>query len=216
MAERLYSTQQVADLLGASPWDVDQWIQSGFLEAEQVAGDVRVSERGLVRFLKDRGIDLESVLSAALSHEAEGEPETDGSPEPAAPDASDVRRSAPRPEPGGAETAADVPTRLVEAILQDALKRGADAIYLEPQPDSLTLKLRIDGRLHEKPNFASRLPSGLGPLLMAQFRALARPSEESGQEGTFETCLDGQVRLFRIETRSTPHGDGLVIHPIPL
>jgi len=192
MAERLYSIQQTADLLGASPADVRQWIQSGALPAEQFAGEVRVSEHGLVRFLKDRGIDLEHVLSAVLGE--------DGAPAPA-PD-----------EPP--EAAVSVPTRLAEAILKDAVKRGAETISLEPRPNTLTLKLRIGGRWSEKPNFAPRLPTGLGPLLVAQFRALARVSENSGGPPILEARLDGRTYFFRIETCSTPHGDGLLIYPV--
>jgi len=195
MAERLYSIQQTADLLGASPGEVRQWIREGVLQAEQVAGEVRVSERGLVRFLMDRGIDLENVLNAVL--------EDDAAP-------------APEPEPEEApEPSVNVPTRLAEAILTDAVRRGAETIALEPRPNTLTLKLRIGGQWREKPNFASRLPRGLGPLLVAQFRALARVSEARGGPPTFEACLDGQTRRFRIETCSTPHGDGLLIHPVP-
>ena len=192
MVERLYSIQQTADLLGASPGDVRQWIQSGALPAEQFAGEARVSEHGLVRFLKDRGIDLEHVLSAVL--------EEDGAPAPA-PD-----------EPP--EAAVNVSTRLAEALLKDAVKRGAETISLEPRPNTLTLRLRIGGRWREKPNFASRLPTGLGPLLVAQFRALARVSETSGGPPILEARLDGRTHFFRIETCSTPHGDGLLIYPV--
>ena len=192
MVERLYSIQQTADLLGASPADVRQWIQSGELPAEQFAGEVRVSEHGLVRFLKDRGIDLENVLSAVLGE--------DGAPAPA-----------PAEPP---EAAVNVSTRLAEAILKDAVNRGAETISLEPRADTLTLKLRIGGRWREKPNFASRLPTGLGPLLVTQFRALARVSETSGGPPILEARLDGRTHFFRIETCSTPHGDGLLITPV--
>ena len=192
MAERLYSIRQTADLLGASPADVRQWIRCGLLQAEQLAGDVRVSEHGLVRFLKDRGVDLERVFSAVLEEHA----------------------APPRGPDEAPEAAADVPTRLAEAILKDAIRRGAETIALEPRPNTLTLRLRIDGCWREKPNFASRLPAGLGPLLVARFRALARVSGASGEPPTFEACLDGRTRSFRVETCSTPHGDGLLMYPM--
>jgi len=192
MVERLYSIQQTADLLGASPGDVRQWIQSGALPAEQFAGEVRVSEHGLVRFLKDRGIDLGNVLSAVLEEDGTSGPEPDEAP----------------------EAAVNVPTRLAEAILKDAVGRGAETISLEPRPNTLTLRLCIGGRWREKPNFASRLPTGLGPLLVAQFRALARVSETSGGPPILEARLDGRTHFFRIETCATPHGDGLLITPV--
>jgi type II secretory ATPase GspE/PulE/Tfp pilus assembly ATPase PilB-like protein len=193
MAERLYSIQQTADLLGGSPADVRRWIDAGALQAEQLAGDVRVSERSLIRFLKDCGVDLAGVLRAIARENAEPAPEPD--------DAS--------------EAALNAPTRLAEAILKDAVGRGAETIALEPLPDTLTLRLRVGGRWREKPNFASRLPAGLGPLLMARFQALARVSAESGGPPTLEAHLDGRTYFFRIDTCSTPHGDGLLIYPIP-
>lgn len=218
MVERLYSARQVADLLGVSSIDVNQWIHSGLLEAEQLAGDIRVSERGVVRFLRDLGIDLGSVLRAALEQEAERGAESATAAAESAPETPDAEPGPMPPDSRSAraEAVADVTTRLAEAILEDALKRGAEAIFLEPLPNSLSLKLRIDDRWHEKPNFASRLPPGLGPLLMTQFRTLARVSEAGRQEATFQAHVDGRARSFRIETCSTPHGDGLLIRPTPL
>ena len=214
MVERLYSARQVADLLGVSSIDVNQWIHSGLLEAEQLAGDIRVSERGVVRFLRDLGIDLGSVLRVALEQEAERGAESATGAAESALETPDAEPRPPDSRSARAEAVADVTTRLAEAILEDALKRGAEAIFLEPLPNSLSLKLRIDGRWREKPNFASRLPTGLGPLLVAQFRALARVSETSGGPPILEACLDGRTHFFRIETCSTPHGDGLLITPV--
>ncbi len=216
MVERLYSARQVADLLGVSSIDVNQWIHSGLLEAEQLAGDIRVSERGVVRFLRDLGIDLGSVLRVALEQEAERGAESATGAAESALETPDAEPRPPDSRSARAEAVADVTTRLAEAILEDALKRGAEAIFLEPLPNSLSLKLRIDGRWREKPNFASRLPPGLGPLLMRQFRTLACLSEAGRQEATFQTHVDGRARSFRIETCSAPYGDGLLIHPTPL
>jgi len=192
MAERLYSVQQTADLLGTSAAEVRHWIDLGRLPVEQAAGEVRVSERGLVRFLTDRGIDLGELLSATLRPPAEA----DG----AAPEGEAARR--------------DVVSRLAEAILHDALHRGADAIYLEPVPGSLTLKLRVADRVREKPRFASRLPRGLGPLLLARLRAMGHLAESGGHDAAFSVHLDGQARAFRMEDQPTSDGPGLAIYPL--
>ena len=62
--ERLYSTYQVADLLGTTPATVVDWMQKGLLSYSRMAdGPVRVSEKGLIRFLKGRGVNIEDVLS---------------------------------------------------------------------------------------------------------------------------------------------------------
>ena len=93
MAERLYTTRQVADLLGASAPTIDQWIDRGWLTAERVPGQsLRISEAALVRFLKDRGVDLDALMAqvvtrdAVASRAAAPPPETSNAPEPAPPE----------------------------------------------------------------------------------------------------------------------------------
>ena len=212
MAERLYSLQQTADLLGTSPAEVRRWIVLGRLPAEQMAGTVWVSERGLVGFLTARGIDLSAILGEAI------EPEP-----PSAPSAGADASSAP---PADADAASDPPirprepdrrdaaSRLAEAILHDALRRGADAIFLDPVPGSLTLRLRVNGRVREKPRFASHLPRGLGPLLLSRLRAMAHMAEAAGRDAAFSVYMDGRPRPFRLEDRPTPHGPGLAAYPL--
>jgi len=216
MAERLYSVQQTADLLGTSVTEVRQWVDLGRLPAEQMAGAVWVSEHGLVRFLTDRGIDLGQILGAALrpsapaaSRPADAATPTRQTPPTREPDPADAGRPA---EPAPAR--GDAASRLAEAILHDALRRGADAIFLEPVPGSLTLKLRAGGRVREKPRFASRLPTGLGPLLLARFRLMAHMADIAGRDAAFSVHVAGQPRPFRIEDRPGPHGPGLAIYPV--
>jgi len=198
MAERLYSVKQTADLLGTSAAEIRRWIDLGRLPAEQMAGAFWVSERSLVRFLTDRGIDLGQVLGDAL------EPREAAACPPTAPE------TASRPARG------DAVARLAEAILHDALRRRADAVFLEPVPGTLTLKLRVDGRVREKPRFAPRLPTGLGPLLLARFRAMAHMAETGGHAAALSVHLDGRTQPFRLEERPTPHGSGLAIYPLSL
>ncbi len=217
MAERLYSVQQTAELLGTSAAEVRGWIDLGHLPAERPAGDLRISERGLVRFLTACGVDLEEVLTAAMT--GEGGPaapqEPSAGPAPRAPAASADR---PPEDAEAADRAAsgrgDAAARLAEAILRDALARGAEAVFLEPVPGSLTLRLRVGGRLREKPRFASRLPRGLGPLLMARFRATVGLARAAGRDAVVTVPLDGRPRRFRLAARPTPHGEGLAIYPV--
>lgn len=75
MAERLYSTYQVADLLGATPSTVVTWMQKGWLPFERLAdGPVRVSERGLISFLKRQNIDIEEVMAKTLDQHGQAQP----------------------------------------------------------------------------------------------------------------------------------------------
>ncbi len=66
MTDRLYSTYQVADLLGATPDKIVQWMQRGLLPYKRLPdGPVRIAESSLIRFLKDRGVRIEDVLAKA-------------------------------------------------------------------------------------------------------------------------------------------------------
>ena len=59
MSERFFSTYQVADLLGATPGMVVEWMEKGWLPFERLPdGPVRVSEDGLIQFLRSQGIDI--------------------------------------------------------------------------------------------------------------------------------------------------------------
>jgi len=196
MAERLYSIAQTADLLGLPAADVQRFIQAGALESERVAGDDRVSERSLVRFLSAQGIDLGRILQATLAQEAEG------------PEAETPRTGPPDPPPR------DAAAQLAVAILRDALARGADAIFLEPLAEGLTLKLRVAGRVREKPRFAAYLPHHLGPRLLAQFRAMAGGLPDGVTSVAFEVRLNGHRRAFGLEVRRTAAGEGLAIYPV--
>jgi len=104
--------------------------------------------------------------------------------------------------------------QVLEAILQDAAQRRAAAVHLEWQADGLTLRLRIDGRLHEKPSFKARLPKPLGPTLVAECKALAalNPSETGrSQGGGGVRHLLGRDFDLRISTCPTVHGENVVV-----
>ena len=244
MAERLYSIPQTADLLGIPAGEVRRLIQAGTLQAERVAGDDRVSERGLVRFLSAQGIDLGRILQAALAEEDEGPQATGavtedfprgGSPEPprTSPgrggsgdpprgivgDRQNTRRTSPAAKcstlrGGSPESPRDAAAQLAEAILRDALARGADAIFLEPAAEGLTLKLRVDGQVREKPRFAARMPRYLGPRLLERFRAMAGGLPDGAGSAAFEVTLSGRCRAFGLEVRATAGGEGLAIYPV--
>lgn len=70
MTDRLFTAYQVADLLGVTPTEVAQWIQKGWLPYQRLPeGPVRIREKGLIQFLRDRGIDLEAILAKAVVSE---------------------------------------------------------------------------------------------------------------------------------------------------
>lgn len=72
MPERLFTTYQVADLLGATPGAVVEWIQKGWLPVQRLPdGPLRISEKGLIRFLKQRGVDIEKIMAKVILRESQ-------------------------------------------------------------------------------------------------------------------------------------------------
>lgn len=245
MTERLYSTYQVADLLGATPTAVVEWMQKGWLPFQRLPdGPVRVSERGLVTFLKRQGIDIESVMAKAVVREeryragredveqraepvATGRPlllgatreSPDGPPKPAAPDAGPipVERDAaatPSAEPSERDRISEAPpeaaSQIAEAILSDAVARRATHVHLERRRDGFSLRVRIDGVLHEKANFAERLPEAAAEKLIDHFESMPDPDAAGGERTFTRTFGDGTVE-FALTSLTTAEGEKIVI-----
>ena len=95
-------------------------------------------------------------------------------------------------EPAAAATASDAPaeppmpidlpaTQIIDAIIQEAVRRQVGAVHLEESASGLQLRLRIGQELRTKPHFAQRLPRAM------QLRLLERLQQLAGMQ-------DGQAR----------------------
>jgi len=269
MAERLFSTYQIASLLGATPGAVVEWIDKGWLSYRRMGenGSVRITESSLIEFLRDQGIDLGEILDTAVPadqraevyRQARARQTTSARPtvstieaapaEPAGVDGQIVRAFGDSADPDDVAEAIDAAiaeapqaveplgdtsdgpigvatawdaraSQVCDAILADAVKRGAEAIHLTPQHNRLDLKLRIDGEFHDKPHFASRLPDGLRTGLLACLLARANPDIDPGamtvpHKGEFTRNVDGHQITARFSALPTVHGPRLVIHLPP-
>ncbi len=66
MSEEMFSTYQVADMLGTTPAHVAEWMRKGWLPFIRLPdGPVRVSQAVLTHFLQRRGVDVDTVLAKA-------------------------------------------------------------------------------------------------------------------------------------------------------
>jgi len=83
MQERLFTINQVADLLATTHREVLHWIAKGWLASKPGPdGADRVSEKALIHFLKGRGVDIMQLLaSTAVHHAGRGEGAASG-PQP--------------------------------------------------------------------------------------------------------------------------------------
>jgi type II secretory ATPase GspE/PulE/Tfp pilus assembly ATPase PilB-like protein len=228
MAQRLFTTGQMADLLGTNDGAVGHWIQKGWMPFRRLPdGSVRISEKDLIVFLKDRGVDISEIMAKVADSEpeqaiAEAPPEAPEAVEESAP------VGAPSPEPDAPEapredyplTAASPPeadpaAQVADAILCDAVAKNVSDIHLGCQPDGLSLRVRIDGVMHDRANFKRRLPKALAPRLIEHFKTLAglgpsravRPVTER-----FRHSVDGSEREFRLAVCPGVVGESLVIH----
>jgi general secretion pathway protein E len=75
MMERLFTAHQVSDLLGMTPLEVGKWIREGWLATLRLPdGSIRVSERALVTFLKQRGVDIGQLMSTMARQQRQTPP----------------------------------------------------------------------------------------------------------------------------------------------
>ncbi|MFN7085330.1 MAG: GspE/PulE family protein [Burkholderiales bacterium] len=100
--------------------------------------------------------------------------------------------------------------RLVNALLVDAVKRGASDIHFEPEYAFLRIRYRIDGvletvrSLHKTylPGITVRLKV-ISDMNIAETRA--------PQDGRLSLTLNGRSIDFRVSTQPTIHGENIVL-----
>ncbi len=109
--------------------------------------------------------------------------------------------------------------QVIEAVLADALAKHATAVHFEPREEGLSLRLRVDGVLREKPGFAARLPAGLDRAILERLagragldaEALERPAE-----GMMEVRHGDTSYYAAVATCPTARGPRLVLRLRPM
>jgi type IV pilus assembly protein PilB len=119
-----------------------------------------------------------------------------------------------RPPTAGAapvEVASEVPVaKLVDALLTEALEAKASDIHLEPEEQSLRVRYRIDGVLHE----VKQLPADLHEGVCSRIKLLAKldiTEHRLPQDGHLPLTIDGRLIDLRISTYPTVFGENVVI-----
>ncbi len=100
--------------------------------------------------------------------------------------------------------------RLVNALLVDAVKRGASDIHFEPEYAFLRIRFRIDGVLETVRSLHKTFSSGItvrlkviGGMNIAETRA--------PQDGRLSLTLNGRQVDFRVSTQPTIYGENIVL-----
>jgi type IV pilus assembly protein PilB len=113
-----------------------------------------------------------------------------------------------------ARAAADAPVvKLVNYLIHAAVKESAAQVHLEPGPQTMRIRFRIDGRLHER----LHPPMQLHAAVAARLKTLAGldPGQRRlPQQGSIRLSVDGRSILVRLSTLPGGAGEKIVLHVV--
>ncbi|MEM7406789.1 MAG: GspE/PulE family protein [Pseudomonadota bacterium] len=100
--------------------------------------------------------------------------------------------------------------RLVNALLSDAVKRGASDIHFEPEHDFLRIRYRIDGVLRQirslHRNYWAAIAVRLKVISGMNIAEMRAP-----QDGRVSLQVSGHAVDFRVSSMPTTHGENIVL-----
>jgi len=100
--------------------------------------------------------------------------------------------------------------RLVDALLTDAVKRGASDIHFEPEASFLRIRYRIDGMLRQiRALHRSHWPAMAVRLKVVSAMNIAET--RAPQDGRFTLNVSGRDFDFRVAVQPTIHGENIVL-----
>ncbi|MDP3645657.1 MAG: GspE/PulE family protein [bacterium] len=109
------------------------------------------------------------------------------------------------------EIAEGVPAvRIVDTLLRHAGAQNASDIHIEPLEDSLLIRYRIDGILHD----AMELPKHAAPAITARLKVLSNmrlDEKRLPQDGRFSAEGGGEKVSFRVSVLPTYFGEKIVM-----
>lgn len=109
------------------------------------------------------------------------------------------------------EMAEDLPViKIVDSLISHAILQGASDVHIEPGEESLVVRYRIDGILHD----AMTLPKEAAPAITARIKVLSNlklDEKRLPQDGRFKIVLDDMPVSFRVSTLPTYFGEKTVI-----
>ncbi len=100
--------------------------------------------------------------------------------------------------------------RLVDALLADAVKRGASDIHFEPEAGFLRVRYRIDGVLRQVRSLHSNYWSAIAVRLKV-ISGMNIAETRAPQDGHISLTLFGRPIDFRVSAQPTTHGENIVL-----
>lgn len=100
--------------------------------------------------------------------------------------------------------------RLVDALLSDAVKRGASDVHFEPEEGFLRFRYRIDGVLRQIRSLHKNYWSAIAVRLKVM-SGMDIAETRAPQDGRITLSLSGRKVDFRVSTLPTVHGENIVL-----
>ena len=100
--------------------------------------------------------------------------------------------------------------RLVNALLVDAVKRGASDIHFEPEYAFLRIRYRVDGVLETVRSLHKTYLPGI-TVRIKVISAMNIAETRAPQDGRLSLTLNGRPIDFRVSTHPTIHGENIVL-----
>jgi len=100
--------------------------------------------------------------------------------------------------------------RLVNALIADAVKRGASDIHLEPEQGFMRFRYRIDGVLRQIRSLHKKYWSAIA-VRVKVMAGMDIAETRAPQDGRISLSLSGRPIDFRVSTMPTVHGENLVL-----
>ena len=100
--------------------------------------------------------------------------------------------------------------RLIDALLTEAVQRGASDIHFEPESSFLRIRYRIDGVLRQMRS----LHKSFWPAMVVRMKVMSGMNiaeTRAPQDGRISLRLSGRPIDFRVASHPTTHGENLVL-----
>jgi len=111
---------------------------------------------------------------------------------------------------GGGDEYTQPMVRLVNALLVDAVKRGASDIHLEPEYAFLRIRYRIDGVLETVRSLHKTYLPGI-TVRVKVVSTMNIAESRAPQDGRLSLTLNGRPIDFRVSTQPTIYGENIVL-----
>ncbi len=100
--------------------------------------------------------------------------------------------------------------KLANLIISRGVQDGASDIHIEPQKETVRVRLRIDGILHE----IMQIPKKVQASLISRFKIMAEmdiATKRTPQDGRIGAVIDGRQYDFRVSTLPSVFGEKIVL-----